>query len=79
MGDASWATSLLTRKLARTLITGMVVLTLSIQYLRDLMTFFGVRFKVQAPKSSEESTHSPGEVVVSCVGVGFSNVNKSMA
>jgi len=55
------------------------VLTHSIQYLRDLMTFFGVRFKVQAPKSSEESTHSPGEVVVSCVGVGFSNVNKSMA
>jgi len=55
------------------------VLMPSIQYLRDLMTFFGVRFKVQAPKVTDESTHSPGEVVVSCVGVGFSNVNKAMA
>ena len=48
----------------------------SVQYLRDLMAFFGVRFKIQ-PQKAEES--SAGEVIVSCVGVGFSNVNKSMA
>lgn len=40
------------------------------QYLRDLEAFFGVRFKV---KSVGE------EMVVSCVGVGYSNVNKAMA
>lgn len=50
-----------------------------IQYLRDLMAFFGVRFKIQPPKPTEDYTPSPGEVVVSCVGVGFSNVNKAMA
>jgi RNA 3'-terminal phosphate cyclase-like protein len=35
--------------------------------------FFGTRFKIAA--SGEES----GEVVVSCIGIGYSNVNKSVA
>lgn len=42
-----------------------------IQYLRDIMLFFGVRFKVNAVED--------GEHVVSCTGIGFSNINKSMA
>ena len=43
----------------------------SIQFLRDLATFFGVHFKM-TPKNS-------GEVIMSCVGIGYSNVNKTMA
>ncbi|KAK1927241.1 RNA-3'-phosphate cyclase [Papiliotrema laurentii] len=49
----------------------------SIQYLRDLDAFFGVRFKVQPQKGNDDA--SSGEVIMSCVGIGFSNVNKAMA
>jgi RNA 3'-terminal phosphate cyclase-like protein len=61
----------------------------SIQFLRDIMLFFGVKFKItQAPKEVDEEgvevttaerQAGTGEVMVSCVGVGYSNVNKAMA
>ncbi len=55
----------------------------SIQFLRDILTFFGVRFKI-TPFSREglgDAIRPPGmgEMVVSAVGVGFSNINKSTA
>jgi RNA 3'-terminal phosphate cyclase-like protein len=55
-----------------------------VQFLRDLLTFFGVKFKITpAPRDEEdEAAASPsgtGEVLVSCVGIGYSNVNRSMA
>jgi RNA 3'-terminal phosphate cyclase-like protein len=53
------------------------------------MTFFGVKFKISpAPKSDDadadatpkqQQQHGTGEVLVSCVGVGYSNVNRAMA
>ncbi|XAO26193.1 hypothetical protein I312_105027 [Cryptococcus bacillisporus CA1280] len=43
----------------------------SIQFFRDMFAFFGTKYKL-----SEESS---GEVLVSCIGTGYSNVNKSMA
>lgn len=59
----------------------------SIQFLRDVLVFFGVKFKISpAPKPEPEEGEAErpevvgtGEVLVSCVGVGFSNVNKAMA
>lgn len=45
----------------------------SVQFLRDINTFFGVRFKI-TPAADEEQ-----ELVFSCVGVGYSNINKSVA
>lgn len=62
-----------------------------VQFTRDLLEFFGVRFKIApAPRETTEdeedvpvddSARSPGTgpVVVSCLGVGYSNVNKAMA
>lgn len=60
----------------------------SVQFLRDLEIFFGSRFKI-APVpfdlelvGSEKETGQhvgSGEVAVSCVGIGYSNVNKAMA
>jgi len=84
----------------------------SVQYLRDINDFFGVRFKI-APVSrtatqtddaeladeqvddngdvvmkfmrNRDQTESrqkklvPDEFMVSCLGVGYSNINKSMA
>ena len=54
-----------------------------------MLLFFGVRFKVApAPRGEEDGEdegeektrrRGTGEVVVSCVGVGYSNINKSMA
>ena len=55
----------------------------SIQFLRDLEAFLGVRFKLRSVTAGETDDHDNGpstdEVVVSCVGIGFSNVNKAMA
>lgn len=55
----------------------------SIQFLRDILDFFGVKFKISpAPKDDDEPENpnvGTGEVTVSCVGVGYSNVNKAMA
>lgn len=58
-----------------------------VQFLRDVLVFFGVKFKISpAPKpemEEGEAERAPsvgtGEVLVSCVGVGYSNVNKAMA
>ncbi|OWT38554.1 18S rRNA biogenesis protein RCL1 [Cryptococcus neoformans] len=43
----------------------------TVQFFRDMFAFFGTKYKI-----SEESS---GEVLVSCIGIGYSNVNKSMA
>ncbi|WVQ82113.1 18S rRNA biogenesis protein RCL1 [Cryptococcus sp. DSM 104549] len=43
----------------------------TIQFFRDMFTFFGTKYKI-----TEEAS---GEVMISCIGIGYSNVNKSMA
>lgn len=43
---------------------------LSIQFLRDLREFFGTSFKIKA------ATGDVPEYTLSCVGMGFQNVNK---
>lgn len=54
-----------------------------VQFLRDVLDFFGVKFKISPAPRDEEEPENPnvgtGEVMVSCVGVGYSNVNKAMA
>jgi RNA 3'-terminal phosphate cyclase-like protein len=75
-----------------------------IHFLRDIMSFFGVKFKITpyrkgAPvvKTGEsdddeddeeernptlqtsEGRQGTGEVLMSCIGIGYSNVNKAMA
>lgn len=77
----------------------------SVQFMRDLLLFFGVKFKVtpfrkparpdaaggaDSDAEDEEEERNPtlqvaddkegtGEVLVSCLGIGYSNVNKAMA
>lgn len=41
----------------------------SIQYLRDLKSFFGVSFKVQ-PDTSNDT------IIMTCMGIGYVNQNK---
>lgn len=58
------------------------------QFLRDVLDFFGVKFKISPaeregelglPTGTGEGREGTGEVTVSCVGVGYSNVNRAMA
>ncbi|TXT15616.1 hypothetical protein VHUM_00119 [Vanrija humicola] len=53
----------------------------TIQFLRDVMAFFGVKFKITPVEADADAPKrdGTGEVLVSCVGIGYSNVNKSMA
>ena len=61
-----------------------------IQFLRDMLLFFGVKFKITPANTTtkpeissmtetETKSSGTGEVLISCVGIGYSNVNKSMA
>ena len=51
----------------------------SIQFLRHLKEFFGVMFKIQAQQSGDDgSTGGETKVLLSCVGVGDTNINKTM-
>ena len=52
-----------------------------IQFLRHLKDFFQVMFKIQAQtKDANDDSRTGGEskVLLSCVGVGFTNINKTM-
>lgn len=54
----------------------------AVQFLRDCLLFFGVKFKItpfRGDDGEEIAGRGTGPVVASCVGVGYSNVNKAMA
>ena len=52
----------------------------SIQFLRHLKEFFGVMFKIQAQQSDDDNSVAGGEskILLSCVGAGYTNINKTM-
>lgn len=52
----------------------------SIQFLRHLKEFFGVMFKIEAQQTDDDNRETGGEnkVLLSCVGVGYTNINKTM-
>lgn len=54
--------------------------TNSIQFLRHLKEYFGVMFKIQAQQSDGDGGSTDGEtkVLLSCVGAGYTNINKTM-
>ena len=42
--------------------------------------FFGVMFKIQAQQSDDDNSVAGGEskIFLSCVGAGYTNINKNM-
>ena len=52
----------------------------SIQFLRHLKEFFGVIFKIQAKQSDDDNSVAGEEskILLSCVGVEYTNINKTM-
>ncbi|XP_068784197.1 RNA 3'-terminal phosphate cyclase-like protein isoform X1 [Struthio camelus] len=50
----------------------------TIEFLRHLKSFFQIMFKIET-KSPEEEEHKGGEkVLMTCVGIGFSNLSKTI-
>lgn len=52
----------------------------SIQFLRHLKEFFGVMFKIEAQQTddNDSATGRENKVLLSCAGVGYTNINKTM-
>lgn len=52
----------------------------SIQFLRHLKEFFGVMFKIETQQTddNDSATGRENKVLLSCVGVGYTNINKTM-
>ena len=56
------------------------IIASSMQFLRDLRDFFQVMFKIQVQQTDEDDDVQDGgnKVLLSCVGVSFTNINKTM-
>nr|XP_006822256.1 PREDICTED: RNA 3'-terminal phosphate cyclase-like protein-like [Saccoglossus kowalevskii] len=54
--------------------------TYTIQFLRHLRDFFQVMFKIETQLADEDEDRNTGgdKIVLSCLGVGFSNLNKTI-
>ncbi|EDO31302.1 predicted protein [Nematostella vectensis] len=53
----------------------------TIQFLRHMKDFLGIMFKIQAQQKQDDDDSKSGgdtKVLLSCVGLGFTNVNKGM-
>ncbi|XP_046753307.1 RNA 3'-terminal phosphate cyclase-like protein [Diprion similis] len=48
----------------------------AIQFLRDLRDFFGIVFKIDMVSSDETIVEEPSLVLLTCVGIGYSNINR---
>ena len=48
----------------------------SMQFLRDIKTFFGIQFKIVPADRADETCP---DLVYSCYGVGYVNVNRALA
>lgn len=75
--DVGWAMRLLERQYSGTMYeTGADVIIFRIQFLQDIKAFFGTSFKIV---SANPSNLSCTESVYSCYGVGYVNVNRTLA
>ncbi|KAK0077565.1 hypothetical protein PV325_003740 [Microctonus aethiopoides] len=50
----------------------------TIQFLRDLKDFFGVVFKLEQAKDEEDDDVTLDQVLMTCVGIGYSNLSRRM-
>ncbi|XP_056147204.1 RNA 3'-terminal phosphate cyclase-like protein [Lampris incognitus] len=50
----------------------------TIEFLRHIQDFFQVMFKIETQKPSEDERKGGDKVLMTCVGVGYSNINKAI-
>lgn len=51
----------------------------TIGFLRHLREFFGITFKISNPQElddEEEASYGSQKVLLTCVGIGYTNINK---
>ncbi|XP_029920784.1 RNA 3'-terminal phosphate cyclase-like protein isoform X1 [Myripristis murdjan] len=50
----------------------------TIEFLRHIRDFFQIMFKMETQKASEDEMKGGDKVLMTCVGVGYSNINKTI-
>uniref|UniRef100_A0A7N8XG75 RNA 3'-terminal phosphate cyclase-like protein n=1 Tax=Mastacembelus armatus TaxID=205130 RepID=A0A7N8XG75_9TELE len=50
----------------------------TIEFLRNIRDFFQVMFKIEVKKPSEDERNGGDKVLMTCVGVGYSNISKTL-
>ncbi|CAG04883.1 unnamed protein product, partial [Tetraodon nigroviridis] len=50
----------------------------TIEFLRHIRDFFQIMFKIDVQKTSEDERKGGDKVLMTCVGVGYSNLNKTL-
>lgn len=50
----------------------------TIEFLRHIKDFFQIMFKMEVQKASEDERKGGDKVLMTCVGVGYSNINKTI-
>ncbi|XP_031711413.1 RNA 3'-terminal phosphate cyclase-like protein [Anarrhichthys ocellatus] len=50
----------------------------TIEFLRHVRDFFQIMFKIELQKPSEDERKGGDKVLMTCVGVGYSNINKTL-
>ncbi|XP_059213816.1 RNA 3'-terminal phosphate cyclase-like protein [Centropristis striata] len=50
----------------------------TIEFLRHIRDFFQIMFKIEVQKPSEDERKGGDKVLMTCVGVGYSNINKTL-
>ncbi|KAI3362410.1 hypothetical protein L3Q82_012715, partial [Scortum barcoo] len=50
----------------------------TIEFLRHIRDFFQIMFKIEVQKASEDERKGGDKVLMTCVGVGYSNMNKTL-
>lgn len=53
-------------------------LSLRIEFLRHIRDFFQIMFKMDVQKPLEDERKGGDKVLMTCVGVGYSNMNKTL-
>lgn len=49
-----------------------------IEFLRHIRDFFQIMFKIEVQKPLEDERKGGDKVLMTCVGVGYSNISKSL-
>lgn len=49
-----------------------------IEFLRHIRDFFQIMFKIEVQKPLEDERKGGDKVLITCVGVGYSNISKTL-
>lgn len=77
--SAAQALAILCMALGQKDVTKLVTGSLSdysISFLQHLREFFGITFKLEDYKSEEDSVVGADKILLTCIGIGYTNISK---